>query len=208
MSTCFGPPAKKSVRTFSWWLGVGGNREYRSTLLANHSITCINFSKMKSEMNLQSLDLDVSFSWLLHEVLLIFFASLCTSFLICFFAFLNFLLSFVMRRCSSLGEDVDDQLPMISTMVRWERMWKKEREKSEGWAYDMFGVDLKEHMLHTWIYAWSCPHEDISVVSIMARQKSQIRGREMQRLVTAAGRSWFRLQGWPDASYLACLSSL
>ena len=44
---------------------------------------------------------------------------------------LNFPLSFVMRQCSSLGEDVDDQLPMIYNGVRWEGMERK-REKSEG----------------------------------------------------------------------------
>jgi len=61
---------------------------------------------------------------------LIFFASLCASFLICFFAFLNFLLSFVMRRCSSLGEDVDDQLPMIYDGKMGENV--KERERRGG----------------------------------------------------------------------------
>ena len=60
---------------------------------------------------------------LLHEVLLDLLCLLVYILLDMFLCLLNFLLSFVMRQCSSLGEDVDDQLPMIPTMVRWGRTW-------------------------------------------------------------------------------------
>ena len=79
---------------------------------------------------------------LLHEVsyFLIFFVSLCASFLICFFAFLTY--------SPSLwgGALCWEKMYIISivvcdTMVRLERMWKKEREKSEWWASGMFGVE-------------------------------------------------------------------
>ena len=66
---------------------------------------------------------------LLNEVLLdllclLVYILLVLDMLLCL---LNFPLSFVMRQCSSLGEDVDDQLPMIYDGKMGENVKERER---------------------------------------------------------------------------------